>query len=87
MSLSKKQQAYLDRRHATALILLNTGHTADELHRHTVASLKRRGFLQDSGRPTYEGLKWYAAYVGPLEPFEYVKTACSVKRDTTRRGA
>ena len=86
MPLSKKQQAYLDRRHATALILLLTGVPDGELHRHTLASLRRRGFLQDMGRPTKEGLNWVAEYQGPLEPVEYVRTACSLKRNT-RQGA
>lgn len=79
MALSKAQQADVDRRHATALMLLNAGHTADELHRHTINSLKRRGFLQVRGLPTPAGLKWLAAYAGPFEPIEYVKTACAAR--------
>jgi hypothetical protein len=78
MALSSRQQQYVDRRHATAIRLLQNGTPLGMMHRHTVASLQRRGFVID-GKPTDAARAWLAAYRGPFEPVEYVVTAVSQK--------
>ena len=79
MALSKKQQAHVDRRHATAIRLIQKGVRARELHRHTADSLFRRGFINTGDNLTAAALDFIDAYEGGFEPEEYILTKTAAR--------